>query len=405
VAVLFIDLDNFKTVNDSLGHGAGDEVLVAVAERLAAVVRAKDTVARHGGDEFAVLVEDVHETDAAEVADAVRASLRQPLTVGGRELVLSASVGIAFGTPGIDADQLLRNADLAMHEAKRLGKDRSRVFETSMHRAAVERLDIEAELRRALETGELAVHYQPVVVLGTGSITGVEALVRWEHPERGVLSPDRFIPLAEETGLVSELGRQVLERACADVASWQGRHRVPLSVSVNLSPRQLQDDRLLDIVSGALATSGLPATSLVLEVTEGAMMVDSEAAIARLHSLKGLGIRIAVDDFGTGYSSLSYLQRFPIDVLKIDRSFVSSIESSEDSSSLVRTIISLAATLRLQAVAEGIETAAQRDLLAALGCDLAQGYYFAKPMDAMSLEAMLAAGPPPAVGQRRSIDR
>jgi len=390
VAVLFVDLDNFKTVNDSLGHTAGDEVLVATAARLRDVLRPEDTAARLGGDEFAVLIEDVGRgTDATLVAETLVAALRAPVRIADRDVFVAASIGVAFGAPNGGADQLLRNADLAMYTAKRRGKDRTAVFEAAMHTAAVERLELESDLRRALDAGELAVHYQPIVTLASGRITGVEALVRWHHPERGLLPPASFIPVAEETGLICELGWQVLERACRQVRGWQLQHGRPLSLSVNLSPRQLQDDRLLERVSGALAASGLAGSSLVLEITEGAMMQDTEATIARLHSLKGFGLRLAVDDFGTGYSSLSYLQRFPVDVLKIDRSFVSSIDNDDHSASLARSIVSLAATLELQAVAEGIETEAQRDQLAAVGCDLAQGYYFAKPMDAASIEALL----------------
>jgi diguanylate cyclase (GGDEF)-like protein/PAS domain S-box-containing protein len=392
LAVLFIDLDNFKTVNDSLGHTAGDELLVAVAERLRGCLRSTDTAARLAGDEFAVLVEDLETvSDATVVADRIITVLKQPFTAGGRELFVGASIGIAFATPSSSEGQLLRNADIAMYTAKRRGKGRYEIFEPDMHAAALDRLEIEADLRRALERGELTLDYQPIVALHTGDISGVEALIRWRHPERGLLAPSTFIPVAEETGLIHELGRQVVASACHQARRWQLDYPVapPLTVSVNVSPRQLQADGLVEDITAALQASGLPASSLVLEITEGAMMHDVEATIDRLHALKALGVRLAVDDFGTGYSSLSYLQRLPIDILKIDRVFVAAMESKDTRSSLVQAIVSLAQTLGLQSVAEGVETDAQREVLAQLGCDLAQGYHFARPMDSGALEELL----------------
>jgi diguanylate cyclase (GGDEF)-like protein/PAS domain S-box-containing protein len=392
LAVLFLDLDNFKTVNDSLGHTAGDELLVAVADRLGDCLRLEDTAARLGGDEFAVLLEDLADKrEATEVADRVRAALRRPLTIAGREMVVGVSVGIAFDLPGTDSDQLLRNADLAMYTAKSRGKGRYEIFEPEMHATAVRRLEMEADLRRALDGGELVVHYQPIVALATRRMSGVEALVRWQHPERGLLPPSVFIGLAEETGLIHQLGRQVLETACVQARRWQVQHprHATLSVSVNLSPRQLTSDVVVEEVRNALEVSGLPASSLVLEITEGVMMHDTEATIQRLRALKSLGLRLAVDDFGTGYSSLSYLQRFPIDILKIDRSFVAAIDSGQDEYSLARAIVSLARSLRLQAVAEGVETRAQADALSELRCDLAQGFYLAVPQDAEAVGALL----------------
>ena len=395
LAVLFVDLDNFKTVNDSLGHAAGDQLLIAVAERLRGCLRATDTAARLGGDEFAVLVEDLAcADDATGLADRLLDVLRQSFTVAGKETVVGASIGIALGVRSLNSGELLRNADIAMYTAKRCGKDRYEIFEPAMHVAAVERLEIEADLRRALDRGELRLQYQPIVALDTGKISGVEALVRWPHPQRGLLPPSTFIPIAEETGLIRELGRQVLAVACTQARRWQVRHPYdpPLTVSVNLSPRQLHADGLISHVTDALEMSGLPASTLVLEITEGTMMHDTDATIRKLQALKALGVRLAVDDFGTGYSSLSYLQRFPIDILKIDRAFVAAIGSDDDKSSLVRAIVSLAKTLQLQAVAEGIETRAQTEILTGLGCDLAQGYYLAHPMDPEALENILHTG-------------
>jgi diguanylate cyclase (GGDEF)-like protein/PAS domain S-box-containing protein len=390
LAVLFVDLDDFKTVNDSLGHTAGDALLVAVAERLRGCVRAADTAARLGGDEFALLVEDLgSRSDATGLADRLIDLLRQPFTIAGREIVVGASIGIAFHDPDTTTGQLLRNADIAMYTAKRGGKRRYEIFEPQMHAEAVERLEIQADLRRALDRGELTLQYQPIVALDTGRISGVEALVRWCHPERGLLAPNAFIPIAEETGLICELGRQVLVEACSQARAWQ---LPPLTVSVNLSPRQLQGDELIAHITEALEVSGLAPSTLVLEITEGAMMHDTEAIIAKLEVLKALGVKLAVDDFGTGYSSLSYLQRFPIDVLKIDRTFIGRIDSDDNSSSLIGAILSLARIMQLEAVAEGVETEAQADMLTQLGCDLAQGYYLARPMDAERLEEILRTG-------------
>jgi diguanylate cyclase (GGDEF)-like protein/PAS domain S-box-containing protein len=392
LAVLFLDLDNFKTVNDSLGHTAGDELLVAVAKRLQDCLRTVDTTARLGGDEFAVLLEDLgSRLEATLVADRLIAASAKPFMVAGREVFVGASIGVAFFDAETSSDQLLRNADLAMYRAKACGKGRVETFEVEMHAAAVERLELGADLRQALVGGELVVHYQPVVALDTGVIAGVEALVRWDHPERGLLGPSVFVPLAEESGLIQDLGRQVLFEACRQTRRWQIDHpsEPPLEVNVNLSPHQLTHKDLLDQVAAALEISGLPPSSLVLEITEGVMMRDTEAAIHKLRSLKALGVSLALDDFGTGYSSLSYLQRLPIDVLKIDRAFVAAIESTEDKATLARAIVSLARTLGLRCVAEGVETAAQLEILTELGCDLAQGYYLSRPAQGPAVEDML----------------
>ena len=396
IAVLFVDLDNFKTVNDSLGHTVGDELLVAVTARLQRCLRQGDTAARLGGDEFAVLLEDLEaKAGATAIADRIIAALRRPFAIVGKEVFIGASIGVAFDAPGADTDQLLRNADLAMYTAKLRGRSRYQVFEPAMHTAAVERLEVEADLRRACERDEFIVHYQPIVDVRSGWIGGVEALVRWEHPTRGLLPPAAFIPLAEETGLIQQIGRRVLQVACAQVREWQlERDTVPrLNVSVNLSPRQLTDPKLVADVASALETAGLAAESLTLEITESAMMHDTEVAIARLTELKALGVSLAVDDFGTGYSSLSYLQRFPIDSLKIDRSFVAGIDGDAEQSALARAIVRLAQTLQLHAVAEGVETESQLERLRELGCRYAQGFYLAMPQDAESLGALLRTVP------------
>ncbi len=398
LAVLFIDLDDFKTVNDSLGHTAGDALLVAVAERLRDCLRATDTAARLGGDEFALLVEELSsDADATALADRVLAALTEPFAIAGREIVVGASVGIAFDDTGMTTGQLLRNADIAMYTAKRGGKRCYEIFETEMHTAAVDRLEIQADLRRALDQRELTLQYQPIFALGSGRISGVEALVRWQHPVRGLLAPDAFIPIAEETGLICELGRQVLVEACTQARRWQRlRPDEPLlSVSVNLSPRQLQDDDLIGHILEALDVSGLDPSTLVLEITEGAMMQATDAIVARLAALKALGLKLALDDFGTGYSSFAYLQRLPIDVLKIDRTFIGTIELDTSKSVLAEAIVSLAQTMDLLAVAEGVETSAQAEMLDRMGCDLAQGFYLARPMDPGALEDALRTEPVP----------
>ena len=405
VAVLFIDLDNFKTVNDSLGHTIGDQLLVAVTARLESTLRQADTAARMGGDEFAVLLEDLDDpAKATEIAEKVIASLRKPFSIAGKEVFIGASIGIAFDGPDARSDQLLRNADLAMYTAKVRGRGRCQVYEPEMHAAAVERLEVEADLRRAVERDELVVHYQPIVDVRTGRIGGVEALVRWEHPTRGLLPPAAFIPLAEETGLIQEIGRWVLRKSCDQTRLWHDELGMPLTVSVNLSPRQLTDARIVTDVAEALLASGMPASHVVLEITEGAMMHDTDTTIARLEQLKELGVRLAVDDFGTGYSSLSYLQRFPIDILKIDRSFVAGIDGDAEESALARAIVRLAQTLQLTAVAEGVETEHQLERLRELGCRYAQGYLLHRPQDAATLievlRATVDAPAPPGSGPR-----
>jgi diguanylate cyclase (GGDEF)-like protein len=395
VALLILDLDEFKTVNDSLGHPAGDELLRLTAARISAELRAGDTVARLGGDEFGILLEDIADRgDAEATAVRINQTLRQPAPIDGRELSLKASIGVAMGQVGDSADEIVRNADLAMYEAKEAGKDRAAVYEPRMHDAMVERLVLESEFRRAIERDEFVVHYQPTVNLNQTSIAGVEALVRWNHPIRGLLAPAQFIGLAEETGLIVPLGLWVLETACKQGAAW--REQFPelrdCTMSVNLSARQLQEPDLCDGVAAALTQSGLPAHALVLEVTETFMMQDADLARERMGALRDLGVQLAVDDFGTGYSSLGYLQQFPVDVLKIDKSFVDHVADGDDESAMLEAIIGLARALRMVTVAEGIEEDAQREAMAALGCVLGQGFLFAKPMPVAILEARLRAG-------------
>jgi diguanylate cyclase (GGDEF)-like protein len=393
VGVLVLDLDNFKIINDSLGHQLGDELLRVVAERISKCLRAGDSAARMGGDEFTVLVEDLSDvSEVTAIAERVVLALRAPIALDGREVFVTASLGIALSSPPhTTADALLRNADLAMYRAKAGGKCRWEVYDVSLETRARERLDIEMDLRRALERDEFRVHYQPIINLGTGNVVEVEALVRWEHPERGRVMPDTFIPIAEETGLIVPLGQWVLEQSCLQARRWheQFPHQARMVMSVNLSARQFQHPGLVADIERAVRESRLDPALLKLEITESVLMLDVDATVGILRALKALGIQLAIDDFGTGYSSLSYLKRFPIDTLKIDRSFVSGLGEDAQDTAIVRSVVDLAKTLHLSVTGEGIETAAQQRQLTELGCDQGQGFLFARPAEAAALDRML----------------
>ena len=386
-----LDLDGFKTINDSLGHTAGDQLLVAAAQRLQNQLRPGDTAARLGGDEFAILLEDVAGLDEVEaLAERLLDVFREPFAIAGKHLLVTASLGVAMNRPGEGAEELVRNADMAMYLAKSEGKACYRIYEPEMHDAALARLDLEAELRAALTAGQFVVHYQPTVRLGTGTVCGFEALVRWEHPERGLLPPADFIPIAEETGLIVELGRWVLNQACMQARAWQTENPdLELSIAVNLSPRQFRDPRLIDDVAAVLVSSGLAAKALTLEITESVLLDDREAAVACLYRLKALGVRVALDDFGTGYSSLGRLRELPIDVLKIDKAFIDGVATDVESSGLVEAILRMAETLALDTIAEGVERSDQAAQLAHLGSELVQGYLYSRPLPAAQIPEFL----------------
>lgn len=382
VTVCVCDVDGFKNVNDSLGQRAGDELLVEVGQRLVANVGPRDTVARLGGDEFAVLMDDPQDRRIpALVAERIVAALREPMSIGGTPLTVSVSVGVAVAGPDRTADDLLGEADAAMYEAKAAGRDQAAIFTEQMRTAALERLTITNSFRSGLEQSDFFMEYQPQVSLTDGRLEGFEALVRWQHPSLGPVGPYTFIPLAEETGFIVPLGRWILEQACHEAARWPGAPDRPLRVSVNLSARQLQHPQLVSDVAAALSISGLPPERLVLEITESALMVDPGGSAETLRQLKAMGLRLAVDDFGTGYSSLAYLRQFPVDVLKIDKSFVDALnDRSAEGTAFIKTIIALARDLGLATVAEGVENRVQREALRALGCDSAQGYLLSKPL-------------------------
>jgi diguanylate cyclase (GGDEF)-like protein len=397
VAVLFLDLDNFKLVNDSLGHEAGDKLLVSVAQRLQGTLRAEDTAARLGGDEFTILLEDIADASSAvRVADQITRALEAPFEVEGREVFVNTSIGIALNTAARERPtDLLRNADVALYRAKAHGKATWEVFDAAMNILSLERLELEADLRRAIERREFVVHYQPQLDLQTGGMDGWEALVRWWHPERGLVSPAAFLSVAEETGLINQIGYLVLEEACHQAKEWQERHPSadsPLKMSVNISARQFQrPDELVREVVRILDETGLAPSCLVLEITESMIMGDAEHNVDVLGRLKDLGVRVAIDDFGTGYSNLGYLKRFPVDMLKVDKSFVDGLGENPEETAIVEAVISLSRALDLRTVAEGIETTEQLDHLRALGCELGQGYYFSEPLPADKASALLSA--------------
>jgi diguanylate cyclase (GGDEF)-like protein/PAS domain S-box-containing protein len=384
VAVLFLDLDRFKLVNDSLGHDAGDELLVALSQRLRGVVRPGDTVARFGGDEFTVLCEDLPAAGArghaTDVAERLLHVIEQPFPLDGEEQYLSASIGIALAGPGTERPEgLLRDADAAMYRAKERGKGRWELFDEVMRATALERLETENALHRALDRGQLRVHYQPVMSLREQSCIGAEALVRWAHPERGLLTPMQFIDLAEESGLIVPVGQWVIEEACRRSRQWRAEHGPSFVVSVNLSGRQLWNPELAQNVTAALDRTGSDPAGLCFEITESVLMDDVDTTIGAISALKGLGVTLSIDDFGTGYSSLGYLKRFPVDAVKVDRSFIDGLGADPEDSAIVAAVVSLGHALGLTVIAEGVETDRQLAELRALGCDAAQGYLFARP--------------------------
>jgi len=382
-AVLILDLDGFKTINDSLGHAAGDELLVAVGQRLISAVREVDLVARLGGDEFALLLEGVQgQADAVRVAERLLAALEQPLSAVGQERHVRASIGIALGLGDESADELLRNADAALYMAKGRGKGCFAVFTPDMHAKALERLDLEAHLDLALERGELILDYQPIVETAGQRWVGLEALLRWQHPQRGLLSPARFLPMAEETGQIIAIGQWVLREACRQLAAWDRRHPhgAPLFMSLNLSARQFRHAAILDDVAQILSEVGLRPDRLMIEITEAVALQDAEATIRTLRELRKLGVRLAIDDFGTGYSALSYLMRFPVDTLKLDRSFLEGVDRDPNGTAILSGILAFAEHLGLGLVVEGVETEAELAVVRELGCRHCQGFYLGMPM-------------------------
>ncbi len=390
-AVLFVDLDSFKTVNDNLGHATGDDLLVEVARRLRSVVGADDTVARFGGDEFAVLVGRAGDKHSIRtLAQRILDALAQPLAVACRQLVVAASVGVAIGSGRTTAAKLMQNADVALYRAKSAGKGRCRFYEPAMHAAARERFELEAELRDAVESERFVLHYQPVFDVATGALVGTEALLRWVHPERGLVSPGTFIPLAEQTRLVVPIGQWVAREACRQAGEWARRHPgTPLTMSINLSFVQAEEVSLVDELAAAISVARIPPERLVVEITEGVMMRELDSSVLALYALKQLGVELVVDDFGTGYSSLSYLNQLPLDGLKIPKPFIDEVEHRERDYALTHGLVELAHTLGLRTVAEGVETDGQLERVAAMGCDLVQGYLLGRPGGAAEIEALL----------------
>ncbi|MBD2327360.1 EAL domain-containing protein [Alkalinema sp. FACHB-956] len=393
-AVLFLDLDRFKVINDSLGHIVGDQLLIEIARRLESCVKKTDLVARLGGDEFTILLDNIQGVESAHhVAERIHQELGRSFLLNGHEVFTTVSIGIALSTTAFDhTEDLLRGADIAMYRAKALGKACHEVFDTEMHGHVMALMQLENDLRRAIEREEFQVYYQPIVSLTTGRVTGFEALIRWQHPDRGLISPAQFIPLAEETGLIIPMGRWVLREACRQLGRWQTQypHHQPLSVSVNLSSRQFSQAGVIEMINEILEESGLPPACLKLEITETAIMENTASAMDTLSKLKAMGVKLSVDDFGTGYSSLGYLYRFPMDVLKIDRSFISRVDIDGEKLELVRTIITLAWNLGMEVIAEGVETTKQLAQLKMLKCEYGQGYLFSKPMSPQDAEQFLA---------------
>lgn len=395
-AVLFLDLDRFKNINDSLGHNIGDQLLIAIARRIETCLRPTDTVARLGGDEFAILLDGLDDSkNAVYVAERIRESLMQPFDLSGHEVYTTTSIGIALSsthsTHYEQPENLLRDADTAMYRAKENGKARYELFDTVMHARAVSLLNLENDLRRAVERREFQVYYQPIIMLETREIAGFEALIRWNHPERGFVSPAEFIPLAEETGLILEIGQWVLREACRQIQQWQwlAPNEKPLTMAVNLSGKQFKQPDIIEQIKKTLQETNCDPRTLKIEITESAVMENAEAATQMLTQLRDLGVQISIDDFGTGYSSLSYLHRFPVTTLKIDRSFIGRMGAGDENSEIVRTIMTLAVNLGMDVVAEGVETEEQLRQLTALKCEYGQGYLFSKAVDAKTAQALL----------------
>jgi len=404
LAMIFLDLDNFKTVNDSLGHAAGDALLVEASHRLVACVRASDTVARLGGDEFAIFIEEPTDGESCALVTArILAAMERPFEVERRDIFVGASLGVAVAAAGETADDLLRNADVAMYMAKTRGKGRFEYFQPAMRTLAMDRMELETDLRHALDAQEFVLHYQPIVILETGAITGVEALVRWQHPRRGLLAPSEFISAAEETGMIVPLGAWVLREACRQAAVWHRRQAEdggdtsPLAISINVSGRQLVTPQIVQDVRTAIETSGIDPQTVILELTESVLTEQTDPVLETLRELKMLGVRLAIDDFGTGYSSLSSLHQLPIDILKIAKPFIDHIDETRGRHALAHAIITLGNTLAVRTIAEGIELPGQRDRLQQLGCELGQGFHFSHPLSAAELEPQLI-GP-----RRRSV--
>jgi diguanylate cyclase (GGDEF)-like protein/PAS domain S-box-containing protein len=404
-ALLLLDLDRFKLVNETLGHRLGDQFLVEIGRLLSGIVRPGDTVARLGGDEFVLMLDDIRSPgDAEEIARNVAAALDRPVTIGGSRVAASASIGITFGSAGYrEPEEMLRDADAAMYQAKAAGRAQHRIFDASMHNRAMGLLKLENSLRRAVDKGEFVMHYQPIVNLDGRDVAGFEALARWDHPQRGLLSPTEWIHLAEEAGLIYRVGRWALTEACSRLRSWEELAPPGFSVSVNISSRQFSQPDLVEDIASVLRETGAAPGRLKLEITESVLMEDAETAVSMLTELRGLGVRVCIDDFGSGYSSLGYLLRFPADTLKIDRSFVSEMGRSDRGMKIIATIVSLGRSLGLEVVAEGVEDETQRSQLMSLGCLLGQGFLFAKPLDEASAglllsDARAARSPSPGVG-------
>jgi diguanylate cyclase (GGDEF)-like protein/PAS domain S-box-containing protein len=394
IAVLFLDLDGFKHINDSLGHGTGDRLLHLVAKRLLAAVRTSDTVSRMGGDEFVILLSEVaHAGDAGVKAGKILSALSAPFEIEQNTLRVTASIGVTtYPEDGQSAELLIRNADLAMYQAKEKGRSNYQFFEKGMNVRAVERQSIEGDLRYALERDEFVMHYQPKIDLKTGAITGVEALVRWQHPERGLVGPLQFISIAEDCGLMLPIGKWVLRESCRQAKAWQDAGLPPIEIAVNVSSVEFRNDEFLEGISKILKETGLEARYLELELTETVLMQHAEFSVPLLQKLKVMGVRLAIDDFGTGYSSLSYLRQFPIDTLKVDQSFIHEINAETDEATIISAVINMGCRMRHRVIAEGVETAEQLAFLRAHGCDEGQGYYFARPMPALETAKLLELG-------------